>query len=476
MIHKWEIKQFKEGEKDEYRIRLKCQEDDLVELKKFLQENNMSISKEFRSLSSEFNYVLYLSNISENDVQKLSIVLKNLCSDGEYIQQVVVDKKEEDGLKYLYDLLKSIYELPVVDTESKISKTEYYDILKEASKMISSVTDFNQLTKILFKIAKQLGYNKTIILFRDEDMFSFVDGEGINKDISGLYKIDLSVGEMIKDIGKIVMKNQLLPDIVNSQELFKIFPVGVIISLCSDKEVEGFIILDNKDNLDKSFKNDYDLLEIISSQISTVIKNFRLSKEAITDMLTGAYRYNYFIKRLNEEIYRSKLYKHPLSLLMLDLDDFKKINDTYGHQVGNVVLREVAKILKENTRVSDIVCRYGGDEFAIIFPETNIYEAYKTAEVLKGHINQVIKIANEIKTKIEKLNLKISVESITKENIEIKLTASMGLSFMTGLETQDITTEDFIKFADKALYLSKMEGKNKISIWDKEKIMFFLEK
>jgi diguanylate cyclase (GGDEF)-like protein len=272
------------------------------------------------------------------------------------------------------------------------------------------------------------------------------------------------------------MKNQLLPDIVNSQELFKIFPVGVIISLCSDKEVEGFIILDNKDNLDKSFKNDYDLLEIISSQISTVIKNFRLSKEAITDMLTGVYRYNYFIKRLNEEIYRSKLYKHPLSLLMLDLDNFKDINDTYGHQVGNVVLREVAKILKENTRVSDIVCRYGGDEFAIIFPETNIYEAYKTAEVLKDHINQVVKIANEIKTKIEKLNLKISVESITKENIEIKLTASMGLSFITGLETQDITTEDFIKFADKALYLSKMEGKNKISVWDKEKIMFFLEK
>jgi diguanylate cyclase (GGDEF)-like protein len=400
--------------------------EDLVELKKFLAENSINISKEFRSLSSDFNYVFYISNVDESNVKKLSIVLKNLCSDGEYIKQVEEDNQEEDGLKYLYDLLKSIYELPVVETKSKISKTEYYEVLKEASRMISSVTDFSQLTKILFKITKQLGYDKTIILFCDEDIFNFVDGYGINKDISGLYKMDLSVGEMMRGLGKIISRKQLLPEIINAQELFKIFPVGVIISLETDKEIEGFIILNDKESLEESFEGDCELLEIISYQISTVMKNFRLSKEAITDMLTGVYRYNYFIKRLNEEIYRSKLYKHPVSLLMLDLDNFKSINDTYGHQVGNVVLMEVAKILKENTRVSDTVCRYGGDEFAIIFPETNIYEAYKTAEILKEHINQVVKIANEIKDKIEKLNLNISIESITKETIEIKLTASMG--------------------------------------------------
>ncbi len=468
MIHKWELKQFKEFGKVEYRIRLKSLEEDVLDLKNFLQENNIKISKEFRSLSSDYNYVLYLKDVSESEAQKLCFVLKNLCSDGEYIQ--ASDKSyQEDGLKYLYDILKSMYELPMVGND-KTQKLEYYEILKEASKMISTVTDFNQLTKILFKITTQLNYNKTLILLRDEDIFNFVDGYGIDRNISGLYRLDLDIGEMLKDIGRIIMKSNIPNEIINSQELFEIFPVGVIICLIYDNNVEGFIILDDKPSLRSDIKSDLELLDIISNQIATVVKNLRLSKEAITDPLTGVYRYNYLIKRLNEEIYRSKLYKHPLSLLMIDLDNFKIINDTYGHQIGNVVLREVANILKSDTRVSDIVCCYGGDEFAIIFPETNVYEAYKSAEMLKEHINHVIQIANSIKDKIEKLNYHHMFSSLDKPIIEIKLTASMGLAFLTGNEEKEITSEEFINYADKALYTSKTEGKNRISIWDEQKI------
>lgn len=260
-------------------------------------------------------------------------------------------------------------------------------------------------------------------------------------------------------------------EIINQQELFKIFPVGVIICLMYGENVEGFIILDEKPSLRSDIKSDLELLDIVSTQIATVVKSLRLSKEAITDALTGVYRYNYLIKRLNEEIFRSKLYKHPLSLLMIDLDNFKLVNDTYGHQIGNMVLIEVANILKSNTRISDIVCRYGGDEFAIIFPETNVYEAFKSAEVLKEHINQVIKIAQNIKDKIEKFNYHhIFGGSFQETTVEVKLTASMGLTFMTGNEYKEVTSEEFINYADKALYTSKMEGKNKISVWDKEKI------
>ncbi|MEN3013141.1 MAG: GGDEF domain-containing protein [Endomicrobiia bacterium] len=423
-------------------------------------------------MSTEFNYVLYVSKVAQEKISKLSLLLKNLCNDGSFIDIEEASVKDDDGLKYLYEILRGMYELPIVGQQKEL-KEEYYDILKEASKMISSVTDFSQLIKILFKISHQLNYDKTVILLRDEDMFSFVDGYGIDKSIAGLYKLDLSVGEMIKDLGRIVPKEKIPIEILNSQELFKIFPVGIIISLVSEKETEGFILLNEKSHIMKNFKTDYDLLEIISSQISSVIKNFRLSKEAITDPLTGTYRYNYFVKRLNEEIYRSILYKHPLSLLMIDVDNFKTINDTYGHQIGNVVLREIGKVLKENVRISDIVCRYGGDEFAIIFPETNIDEALRSAKILKDHINNVVKITNELKQKIERIGIEI-IPKIIISDIEPKVTASMGLAFITGKEERKITSEEFINYADKALYLSKIEGKNKITIWNEEEIIKFL--
>ncbi len=476
MIHKWELKEFKKGSKSEYRLRLKCQQDDIEELKRFLEENNILILKEFKSLNPEFNYVFYF-NFDKETVQKFLLFLKSLCNDGEFVSQIETSE-QEDGLKYLYELLKDIYEIPDLSEKNrkeeeevvdKDLKEKYYEILKESTKTFSTIEDINLLIQSLFKTAMQMGYSKGLFLFKDEDVYSFLDGFGVDKNISGIYKIDIYTANKIKSIGKILIKDSLPLDIVNSQELFKVFPVGVVISVGEKDVADGFFILDEKENLKKDFKNDIEFLDTILHQIQFVLKSFRLKKEAIIDALTGVYRYDYFVNKLNEEIYRSsKMYKRPLSLIMLDIDDFKKVNDVFGHEIGNLLLKEIGKILKESVRLTDIVARYGGDEFAIIviYPHEIYPNSENYKDVIKEHLRETLKIANTARDKIKNLEIRIQQDN---EIFKLKSTVSIGISFMTGFE-EKIHSEDLIKLADKALYMSKLEGKNKISIYGMKKI------
>src|SRR3972149_1465480 len=107
---------------------------------------------------------------------------------------------------------------------------------------------------------------------------------------------------------------------------------------------------------------------------------------AITDGMTGLYNHRYFLERINEEFERTRRYKRSLSLIMIDVDHFKKYNDTHGHQKGDEILKRVTKILKDTVRKSDTIARYGGEEFIIIFPETGGKEALSVAEKLRMEV------------------------------------------------------------------------------------------
>ncbi|NPA52718.1 MAG: diguanylate cyclase [Aquificae bacterium] len=159
----------------------------------------------------------------------------------------------------------------------------------------------------------------------------------------------------------------------------------------------------------------------------------QLKKQAVKDFLTGLFNRRYFEEILKWEIELSKRYNHPLSIILLDIDNFKKVNDMYGHQVGDRVLREIADVLKKNIRSSDIAARYGGEEFVILLPETDVEGAVKVAEKLRTQIQ----------------NLKPN---------GIEITASFGVTKLFG----DDTVETFIKRADTALYQAKRKGKNRV--------------
>lgn len=174
---------------------------------------------------------------------------------------------------------------------------------------------------------------------------------------------------------------------------------------------------------------------IISSQIEM------LKEQAIRDPLTGLYNRRFPLEYLEKEIARLKRIDGFLSLIVLDVDDFKTINDTCGHDCGDAILVGISNILIKNFRYSDVICRYGGDEFLIILSENDLLEAQKKAEALQKAIEQ-----KPFKCTCEK---------------EMQVTISIGI---TGFPKHAESVKDLIKSADLALYKAKEKGKNRIEV------------
>ena len=162
-----------------------------------------------------------------------------------------------------------------------------------------------------------------------------------------------------------------------------------------------------------------------------------LSELVSTDALTGLYNFRHFKTVLQAEMDRSKRSGIPTSMVLVDIDHFKTVNDNHGHEAGNLALKHLAEILRGEVRTTDIVCRYGGEEFAIIFPET--------------HLNLAVKVADRIREHIASQSLQIGDEEIT-------LTVSMGASVY--MKTSVLDLVDFVDSVDKYLYEAKQSGRN----------------
>lgn len=168
-----------------------------------------------------------------------------------------------------------------------------------------------------------------------------------------------------------------------------------------------------------------------------------LKQESITDALTGLRNRRYFDQRISEEVALSTRYKLPLTLMLIDVDHFKKVNDTYGHTVGDKVLQTLSKIIQNVVRDSDIVARYGGEEIVIIAPNTTKEEAAILAERLREKVEQT----------------KVTTIATTQEVVQV--TISIGLCSLSPIITDK---EALLEESDQSLYLAKKHGRNRVVV------------
>lgn len=215
---------------------------------------------------------------------------------------------------------------------------------------------------------------------------------------------------------------------------------AIIVPLITEEQTYGAISLESSEKGAFTIA-ELNLLESFAATATAALHNARMHEQlqaiAVTDFLTNVYNRKGFFEIGQIEFVRFMRYSRPLSLIMLDIDAFKNINDTYGHAAGDQVLIQLAERIKGQLRKSDVFCRYGGDEFLILLPEINLAKAVKTAK----RLNQVIE-----------------ADPIHVADQEIRITISQGVIQATK-EMQDLTW--LVKQADDALYLDKAASRNR---------------
>jgi diguanylate cyclase (GGDEF)-like protein len=192
------------------------------------------------------------------------------------------------------------------------------------------------------------------------------------------------------------------------------------------------------------------MLRIKSLQDQLRATQRKLEEQSITDGLTGLKNRRLFDERLDEEFRRAQRYADPVSLIMIDLDHFKQVNDRFGHQMGDLVLREAAACIRASIRDPDICARYGGEEFSVILPKTHLSGALAVAE----------RIWRELGAKVYHQEI---TEGGRAKPVDVRVTASIGLAFFPAPEIS--SAELLVKFTDDALYQAKHSGRNTICLY-----------
>ncbi len=320
--------------------------------------------------------------------------------------------------------------------------------LQQSSKVLSSTLDLNSLITISIDMFLETVWaNKGVLmLFSDERPELEVKAfKGITRaDVDELKKNSAETWAMttIEKEKKPIFAQEISGRSYQAYTTVnRDLPFAVYIPMLKEGELYGVIKVGAKINGQPFTENDLEFFATLASQAVIAFENARLYSLAITDSITKLYVHRYFQMRLEEEVARSRRYNSTISLLMCDIDHFKPINDNYGHQQGDAILKEVSKILRKNVRNTDIAARYGGEEFAIILPETTQADAKIVAERIRRDVAH------------------FDFPSIMPGQPSVKCSISIGVA---GFPLNADNKDQLIQKADNALYKAKGSGRNKV--------------
>lgn len=380
------------------------------------------------------------------------LIIPLYSKDERIIGIITVDKPENKYVNIFesIEILESFAQTASISLENAklFSKMEsLISNLEKVSKISATMNAYTQLDELLNHFVKSIkenfpNYNTSVILYNEFKELEIKAYSGYNENYIERVNEMLKIGEGVvgwvaeNKIPVLVKDTRSDPRFIGRMDISMSeiaiplqIPSGMIGIL--DIESEGINSLD---------ENDLRIISILSSHLSVSIDNtFKYEdtvKIANTDPLTNIFNYRYFIEKFKEELERSTKLSIPLSILMIDIDYFKDINDTYGHMVGDTIIKELAEILVRTVRKGDIVTRYGGDEFFIILPGTGKEFTHSIAK----------KITSIVKR--------------TKFTKNISITISIGT--VTYPDDAD-SVETILKWVDDALYDAKRKGRDRIN-------------
>jgi len=313
--------------------------------------------------------------------------------------------------------------------------------LFQASQAIANCLELERIcTLVVDALAKEIGVNRGLGYFQEGDDlvlkelkgFDQANGERVGASLYPyIQRIKEKTGNIIVRLDELTLRSQGVEDINKA----------MLLVIRSKTLLQGIIVLFNEPGNDFRGGINNKNLHFLLDQSSLAIDNaarYAMARNLVnTDELTGLYNYRYLGIALEREIKRTERYASSLSLIFLDLDLFKNVNDTYGHLIGSKVLKEVGLLLKKMTREVDFVFRYGGDEFTIILVETGIAGAAVVAE----------RIRNSIEVH----------DFLADEGFKIKMTACLGYACYP-IDSKSKT--ELLELSDQAMYHGKLSGKN----------------
>lgn len=403
--------------------------------------NNVIVAKDGKEGLEKFrknkDINLILTDINMPKMGGLEMCAEIRKEDEEIPIVITSAHNDPDFLKQAIDVKVSAYAMKPIDLynliESMIKAVEPIFLRRELEKINSSLE--NKVEEAVKKIKQILDAQDNIVFLTD--LNSEID---VNKKFLEFFKVD-SLQDFFERKGSILNQFKKEKGFFNSDciskdnnwinEIIKLNEIDRIVKMQSPEGVSKVFTVNIDDYKHKGEHYVVSLTDI--TQLKE--KSNLLEYQATHDQLTGLFNRQKFNEIFEQEIRRDKRYNNALSLILFDIDDFKKFNDDFGHNIGDEVLKVISNIVMEKVREYDTIVRWGGEEFLIILPQTKIEGALKVAE-----------------------KIRFAIETYKDELIPRQITASFGV---TKLEKDD-DKNSFIKKADMLLYQAKAEGKNKV--------------